>query len=198
MRADFLGDDEIAAIGFARVGEDVRISRQAVFFGAAHMSIGRNTRIDAFCVLSAGEKGLSIGRNVHISCHTTIVGQGEVSIGDFATLSVRCAIFSSNDDYSGASMTNPTVPGEYRHSSDEGVAIGEHAIIGAGSVVLPGTRIGASAAVGALSMVNRDIPPTTIYAGVPAKFIRDRSSGHLELCRDFLRDEATASQGGTP
>ena len=59
-----------------------------------------------FCVLS-GTGGLTIGRNVHISAHNVIVGQARVDIGDFCTVSVRCSIFSSIDDYSGAAMANP-------------------------------------------------------------------------------------------
>ena len=112
MSTDFLSPTEIKSLGLRYAGEGLRISRRAAFFAPERISICRETRIDAFCALSAGAGGLRIGRNVHISAHNVIVGQAPVDIGDFCTISVRCSIFSSNDDYSGAAMANnPTVPG---------------------------------------------------------------------------------------
>jgi acetyltransferase-like isoleucine patch superfamily enzyme len=47
--------------------------------------------------------------------------------------------------------------------------------IGADSLILKGVRIGRGAIIGAGSVVTKDIPPFTIWAGNPAKFIRDIS-----------------------
>lgn len=52
------------------------------------------------------------------------------------------------------------------------VTIKHKAVIGAGSIILPGVTIGEHAIVGAGSVVTKDIPANTTYAGVPAKFIR--------------------------
>ena len=45
------------------------------------------------------------------------------------------------------------------------------AIIGAGSIVLPGTSIGAGAIVGAGSVVTKNIPDGMVFAGNPAREI---------------------------
>jgi galactoside O-acetyltransferase len=189
MSSDFLSPTEINELGFRHAGDDIRISRRAVFFAPERISIGRETRIDAFCVLSAGPDGLTIGRNVHMSAHNVVVGHAPVEIGDFCTISVRCSIFSSNDDYTGAAMANPTVPDAYRLAVDAPVRIEDHVIIGAGSVVLCGITIGRSAAVGALSLVKQDVPAFAIVAGSPARVIGERQSGHLGACREFLSRE---------
>jgi hypothetical protein len=76
---------------------------------------------------------------------TDALGREEVEIGDFATLSVRCTIFSSNDDYSGATMANATIPAAYRGASDAPVHVRSHAIVGAGCAILPGVTLGDSA-----------------------------------------------------
>ena len=55
-----------------------------------------------------------MGRNVHVSVYSAILGREPVDIGDFATVSARCTIFSSSDDYSGTTMANATVPERYR------------------------------------------------------------------------------------
>jgi hypothetical protein len=42
--------------------------------------------------------------------------------------------------------------------------------------ILPGVRIGDGAVVGAGSLVNRDIPPGALAAGVPARIIKNGAS----------------------
>jgi galactoside O-acetyltransferase len=190
MSGDFLSEAEIAAIGFGETGPAIRISRRAAFFAPERMSIGRETRIDAFCVISASRDGLRLGRNVHISAHCVIVGQAPVHIGDFCTISVRCSIFSSNDDDSGAAMANPTLPEQYRLAADAPVRIEDHVIVGTGSVILSGVTIGRSAAVGALSLVKRDVPAFAIVAGVPARIMGERLTQHLDACQDFLSSQS--------
>jgi maltose O-acetyltransferase len=51
------------------------------------------------------------------------------------------------------------------------VHICKRAYIGAGSVILPGVRIGEGAIVGALSLVNKRIPDHEVWGGVPVRFI---------------------------
>ncbi len=57
------------------------------------------------------------------------------------------------------------------------VEIGERAMIGAGTVVLPGVTVGADASVAANSLVTRDVPPGTTVAGVPAEPMGDDGDG---------------------
>ncbi len=55
---------------------------------------------------------------------------------------------------------------------DAPIAIGDDAWIGAGAIVLPGVRIGAMGVVGAGAVVTRDVPPSTVVAGNPARELR--------------------------
>lgn len=57
------------------------------------------------------------------------------------------------------------------------VAIEQGAWLGAGTIVLPGMTVGAGAVVAAGSVVNRDVAPNTLVAGVPAKSIRQLPTG---------------------
>lgn len=52
------------------------------------------------------------------------------------------------------------------------VVIRRNAKIGANSVILPNVEIGRNSLIGALSLVNRDIPPNEVWGGVPTKFIK--------------------------
>lgn len=172
---------EIEAIGFAAVGEDAQISEWARFYGASRISLGNHVRIDDFCVLSAGAGGIRIGNHIHIAVHCSLIGQGEILFSDFCNLSSRVAIYSSSDDYSGESLTNPTIPGELKNVAHAPVRLGKHVIVGSGSVILPGVTIAEGVAIGALSLVKRDCLAFGIYAGSPAKRIKERSRALLEL-----------------
>jgi acetyltransferase-like isoleucine patch superfamily enzyme len=50
--------------------------------------------------------------------------------------------------------------------------IEENCFIGAGSIILPGVRIGRESIVAAGSVVTKDVPPNVIVAGNPAVIIR--------------------------
>ena len=52
--------------------------------------------------------------------------------------------------------------------------IGNDVWIGHGALILPGVRIGDGAIIGAGAVVARDVPPYTVFAGNPARHIRDR------------------------
>ncbi len=179
--ADFLSDDELRSLGFAEIGSDVRLSRRASIRGTSRIRIGSHVRIDDFAVLSAGAGGIAIGSNVHIAVFVSLIGSANITIGDFAGLSSRVAVLSSSDDFDGRHLTGPTVPASLTRVVSEPVAIGRHAVIGAGSVVLPGASIGDGSAVGALSLVKGPLPPFAICAGIPARKIGERSRDLLQL-----------------
>lgn len=176
-----LSRDFIEEMGFASLGENVSISDKASFYGCAGISLGNNVRIDDFCVLSAGVNGIIVGQYVHLAVYSSLIGRGKIEISDFCNISSRVAIYSSNDDYSGMYMTNPTVPSEYTGVTHADVFLAKHVIIGSGSVVLPGVNLGEGVAVGALSLVNRNCEPFGVYAGNPARRIKERRREFLEF-----------------
>ena len=51
------------------------------------------------------------------------------------------------------------------------IEIKDNSFIGANSILLPNIEIGPNSIVGAGSVVTKSIPPNTVYAGNPAKFI---------------------------
>lgn len=181
-----LSRDIIEKMGFSSIGKHVSISDRASFYNTANIALGSNVRIDDFCVFSAGVGGISIGNFVHIAVGCTLIGAGKITIADFSTLSSRVAIYSSNDDYSGAMMTNPTVPDQYTGVIHADVFLGKHVIIGSGSVILPGIIIERGVAVGALSLIKKDCKEFSIYAGNPAVRIKERKCDLLKVEKQFI------------
>lgn len=181
-----LSRDAIEALGFVSVGEHVQISSHASFYGTNRITLGNNIRIDDFCVLAAGLGGISIGNYVHIAIGSSLIGAGKITLSDFSGLSSRISIYSSSDDYSGSALTNPTVFSEFTNVKNADVFLGKHAIIGSGSVILPGVTLEEGVAVGALSLVHKDCKAFGIYAGNPLRRIKERKRDLLELEKKFM------------
>ncbi|PUA18233.1 galactoside O-acetyltransferase [Glaciimonas sp. PCH181] len=175
-------------MGFASVGENVFISDRASFYNCANIRLGDNVRIDDFCILSAGANGITIGNHVHVAAYSSLIGAAKITLCDFCNISSRVSIYSSSDDYSGATMTNPMVPIQFTGVIHAEVFVGRHAIVGCGSVILPGVTLEDGVAIGALSLVQRNCRAFGIYAGTPAKLIKERRRDLLTLEKVFLSD----------
>ncbi len=187
----FLSQDALNAMGFKSLGKNVRISDKAAIYDADQMEIGDFSRIDDFCVISGKVK---VGRNVHIAVFCNVAGGTEgITFGDFAGLAYRCDVFSQSDDYTGRTLTNPTVPTRYKMEARKAVHIGRHCIVGTGSKVFPGVTLADGCAVGAMTMVTKSTEEWGIYFGVPARKIKDRKRDLLMLELDYLSNEAPMS-----
>lgn len=183
----FYSNEELSQLGFQAIGKNVFISRKASLYGVSRISIGNNVRIDDFCVISAGKGGIQIGNYIHIAVYVSVQGDGKITLEDFSGLSSKVAVYSSNDDYSGAYMSNPTVPAQFTNVTHAPVTIGKHALVGSGAIILPGVTVHEGAVVGALSLVNKDCEAFYIYVGAPAKKRVARSRNLLNLEKDFLK-----------
>lgn len=175
-------------MGFKSLGRDVRISDKASIYNADQMEIGDFSRIDDFCVLSGK---LSIGRNVHIAVFCNVAG-GEKGIvfEDFSGLAYGCHVFTQSDDYSGETLTNPTVPDQYKREIKKAIVIGRHVIVGTSSLIFPGVALAEGTSVGALSMVTKSTEEWSVYFGSPAKRIKSRKRDLLKLEEAYLSAEA--------
>lgn len=185
----YLTDDAVRDMGFRKLGRNVKISSKASIYDCERIEIGDNSRIDDFSIVSGT---VSIGRNVHLTAYSNVAG-GEPGIimDDFSCLAYGCHVFAQSDDYSGVTMTNSTVPKKYKHEIKRAVRIGRHCIIGAGSMVFPGVTIGEGSSVGAMSLVIKSTEPWTIYAGQPARKLKERSRDLLALEQQYLAESAS-------
>lgn len=177
----FYNQEELGSIGLKSFGINLKLSKKASIYTPETISIGNNVRIDDFCCLVGGKRGIHIGSNVHMAFYCIVLGNGGVIIEDFAGLSSRCSIYSSTDNYTGSSLTNPTIPAKYKAIIDGEVHLGRHVIIGTNSTILPNVKIGEGCSIGAHSLITKSLEPWGIYFGVPVKRIRDRSKDLLEL-----------------
>ncbi len=185
METSFYSKEELEKIHFRSLGSDVLISRKCSIYGANQISIGNHVRIDDYCILSGL---INIGSYIHISAFSALYGRFGITLEDFTTVSARVLIFSQNDDYSGSFLTNPMVPEKYTNVSGGMVTLKRFSIIGAGSVVLPKVTLNEGAAVGSMSLVNKDIDEWSIYAGIPVSFKKKRNTDMISLANRCLNE----------
>ncbi|MCC2970839.1 DapH/DapD/GlmU-related protein [Massilia sp. IC2-476] len=180
----FLTTEQLAAMGFKHLGKNVKISDKAVIYNPDRVELGDHARIDDFCVVSGK---VTIGRNVHIAVFCNVAGGSEgISFEDFSGLAYGCHVFSQSDDYTGATLTNPTVPAEYKKERKAAVRIGRHCIIGTNSLIFPGVHLAEGCSVGAMAMVTKSTEPWGVYSGIPAKRIKERKRDLLALEQAYL------------
>ena len=175
-------------MGFKYVGSEVRISDKACIYNPELMEIGDYSRIDDLCVVSGKTE---FGRNTFIGVMCNLAG-GEpgITLESFSTLAYGVHVFSQSDDYSGATLTNPTIPAAYKNEYKARVVIKRHSIVGACSVIMPGVVLEEGTAVGAMSLVTKSTEPWSIYLGIPARRIKARKRDLLKLESAYLQEEA--------
>lgn len=109
-------------------------------------------------------RNITLGNRVFINKSCIFVDLGGIELEDDVLLGPEVKILSVN---------HPLDPKNRRSVILESVKIKQNAWIGAGAIICPGVTIGENSVVGAGSVVTKDVPDNSVYAGVPAKFIKN-------------------------
>ena len=95
--------------------------------------------------------------------------RGGVTLGSNVYMGPRSMIITAHHPIGGPELR--AAAGEARP-----VHVGDGTWIGAGAIILPGLTIGSGCVIAAGAVVTRSCEPNGLYAGVPAKRLRDLSS----------------------
>jgi len=160
-------------------GENVIIGKTVRIRKPEEVSIGDGTIIDDFTYISCG---MTIGKNCHIASNVSISGgEGHLHMGDYSTISNHCSVHCASSDYKKVSLDLPSVPLDLRFGGEVGdIKIGDYVTVGAHSCVLPSANLPNGFACGAFSLIkNKTYEEFSLYAGVPAKFVKKRDYSEL-------------------
>lgn len=154
--------------------------------------VGRKVRLDKD--LFVLPNFVSLGDHVYIGRYSYITVPAE--IGHFSMLASSVAFVGDDHVYN--------CPGLPMTLSGRGVPkpviLGDDVWIGHGTIVRSGVRIGNGAIIGAGSVVTKDVPPYSIYAGSPARFIKMRFTEPEQARHEAMLAEYRKSgrfQGGS-
>lgn len=120
--------------------------------------------ISSQCFVSGAN--LSIGRKCFVNYGCFFDATAPIEIGDGTHIGMQALICTSTHDLSGPEQRAGAVRGEP-------VRIGCGVWLGARVTVLPGVTIGDGCVIAAGSVVTGDCKPHGIYAGTPARFVRE-------------------------
>jgi acetyltransferase-like isoleucine patch superfamily enzyme len=148
-----------------KLGKGVKLSKFINLYGC---EVGDDSKIGAFVEI---QKNAKVGKNCKISSHSFVcegvVIEDNVFIGHGVTF--------INDPYPRAT----TEDGALQTEADwkvESTVIKKGASIGSGATILCNVTIGEHAIVGAGSVVTKDVPAHAIVAGNPARMLRQLAS----------------------
>lgn len=185
--SSFYSETELMEMGFKHIGKNVKISRKTSIYDISNISIDDYSRVDDFALLSGK---ITIGKHVHIAAYTALfAGKAGIEVEDFCGISAHSCVYAVSDDYTGQALTNPTIPDKYKMVTEKRVIFKKHALVGAGSVVLPGVTVGEGASFGSMSLITKDAEPWMMYVGAPAKELRSRERVPLQLESKLLEEQ---------
>lgn len=150
------------------LGQNVHIAYTAdlEILDGGKILIGENTSICHGVLLSTHGGIIEIGKNCSINPYTIIYGHSKTKIGNNVLIAGHCMIIPANHVFE-----NKDELIIKQGLNKIGIIIEDDVWIGHGCSILDGVCIGKGSIVAAGSVVNKDIPPNSIYAGVPAKLI---------------------------
>lgn len=125
------------------------------------------------CTIWGDPNRVILGRNVDLKNVLLNVASGRIIIGDNVLIGHYVMLITGIHDYHKVGRERQRTFPKFGRD----IVIEEGAWIASGAIVLGGIRIGRNAVVGAGSLVNRDVEPHTLVAGVPARFIRKLTHG---------------------
>ena len=155
-----------------KVGKNIKFYGGVRIVGNAPgaIQIGDEVRILRSVTMSTTPDGKThIGKKTHIGESTIISSDIGIHIGDNVIIGPQNIIIDFDHTYASFEM-----PINQQGINRKEVTIGENVWISSHCVIIRGVRIGKGSVVGAGSVVNKDVPPYSVVAGVPIRVIKKR------------------------
>ena len=113
-----------------------------------------------------GGHHVHFGKNIYANFGLTLVDDTHIYVGDHTMFGPNVVV---------ATAGHPILPAlrEQGYQYNAPVHIGKNCWIGAGAVILPGITIGDHVVVGAGSVVTKDLPDNVVAVGNPCRVLRE-------------------------
>ena len=117
----------------------------------------------------SGPRQVRVGRHTWIGPNVVLDGSGGLEIGDYCSISAGVQIYTHHTVAWATSLGQSQA--EHRPTR-----IGSGVYIGPNTIIAMGVNIGDRTVIGAMSLVNRDIPPWSRAWGVPARLVASQAN----------------------
>lgn len=164
------GDGRVRRRAFKKIGRGVVIERGVLVFHPERIELGDEVYVGHGAILKGYHRNdMVVGAETWIGQQCFLHAAGGIEIGRRVGIGPGVIILTSQHDVGGG--RSPVLE---RPLGVSPVVLQDGCDIGAGSILLPGVRVGRGAIVGAGSVVTRNVPAGAIVAGNPARLLRRR------------------------
>jgi len=128
--------------------------------------------------------GIRVARGSWIAPTATFYRVGHVQVGEGSVINRGCLLDNRDAITIGRNVSiaygcslitgGHDVDAPYFDYHSKPIRIGDHAVLFAKAMLMPGSSIGEGSVILANSVVTGDVPPYSIYGGAPARFVRER------------------------
>lgn len=127
--------------------------------------IGEGCYIETPFHANFGGHHVHFGKKVYANFNLTLVDDTHIYVGDYTMFGPNVVL---------ATAAHPILPElrEKGYQYNAPIHIGKNCWLGAGTIVLPGITIGDHSVIGAGSIVTKDIPSHVVAVGNPCKVLR--------------------------
>ncbi|WP_022664325.1 acyltransferase [Desulfospira joergensenii] len=160
------------------IGSNVFIGKDITLNGRSKnhpygIVLGESTYLKGNSYIDAYGGMIEFKGSSNLSQFSLIAGQGKVTIGKYVIFGSHCIVLSSNHIFNSLE-----VPYMFQGDIVAPVVIEDNVWIGAGSIILSGTKIGRNSVIGAGSIVNKTVPPNCLYVNkLGRRIVRELNTG---------------------
>lgn len=173
-----------------KLGKELRVHGSVYIKNYGTIEIGNNVTINSsewsnpigtgrktfFQIFTGGK--LQIGDNVGLS-NAAFTCANNIKIGNNVLFGSGCRVYDTDFHPIAPSLRTGAMRDDTK-SKVKPIIIDDHAFIGADTLILKGTTVGYASVIGASSVVSGNIPPKQIWAGNPARFIRNLTEEEMK------------------
>ena len=146
----------------ADLGERCVVSHWAACF-PDRLVLGAGSYLAAFSYVTGD---VEIGEHCSVNAYTVV--RGTVRIGDGVRIGAHSSVLGFDHAF------DPELPVRKQPLTSHGITIEDDVYVGSHVAVVDGVTIGAHSVIGAGSVVTKDVPAWSVMVGNPARKIRDR------------------------
>lgn len=148
-----------------KIGKGCHLMDNSEIIG--RVTIGNNVFIHENVLVRANHWSISIGDNTTINRNTNILSQ--CRIGANVSIAPNVVIIGANHVFLDSTRTIKS-----QGLTSKGIVVEDDVWIAGNSIILDGVTIGKGSVVAGGAVVNKDVPPYSVVAGVPAKIVKER------------------------
>jgi galactoside O-acetyltransferase len=170
MREQAAYQETLYDYNLTRPGE---VDRRQLLLREMFAEIGEDCYIEPPLHANWGGHHVHFGKKIYANYNLTLVDDTHIYVGDYTMFGPNVTIATAAHPLDAAKRREG-----YQYNLP--VRIGRNCWLGAGVVVLPGVTIGDHVVVGAGSIVTKDLPSNVVAVGNPCRVIRHLDEGETD------------------